>query len=134
MSYVEDLTPQQAWQKLADGALLVDVRSVSEWKHIGVPDTSALGRKPLFVQWNLNGGVPNNAFLDQLKDALGEEDRGRDLVFLCRSGARSAAAAQAAAAAGYTAYNVLEGFEGDADEYGVRNVAGWKVRGLAWTK
>ncbi|RYF58086.1 MAG: rhodanese-like domain-containing protein, partial [Comamonadaceae bacterium] len=31
------------------------------------------------------------------------------------------------------AYNVLEGFEGDADENGHRNLrGGWRFRGLPW--
>lgn len=134
MSYAGDLTPRQAWQKIADGALLVDVRSASEWKHIGVPDTTELGRDPLFVQWNLNGGIPNSAFLDELEAAIPADQRDKDLVFLCRSGARSVAAAEAATAAGHTSFNVLEGFEGEPDAYGVRNITGWKVRGLAWKK
>jgi rhodanese-related sulfurtransferase len=53
-----------------------------------------------------------------------------ELVFLCRSGQRSIAAAIAASQAGFTAYNVLEGFEGEPDRYGERTVNGWKNRGL----
>jgi hypothetical protein len=41
-------------------------------------------------------------------------------------------AAEAATAAGYTAFNVLEGFEGMADGYGDRVVNGWKNRSLPW--
>jgi len=56
------------------------------------------------------------------------------VLFLCRSGARSRAAAMAATAAGYArAYNVAEGFEGDLDAEGHRGrVNGWKVAGLPW--
>jgi len=55
-------------------------------------------------------------------------------MFLCRSGARSHHAAAAAAAAGYSsAYNILEGFEGDRDAEGHRGtVGGWKFHGLPW--
>ena len=42
-------------------------------------------------------------------------------------------AARRAAELGITAYNVLEGFEGDADENGHRNrCGGWRFRGLPW--
>ena len=55
-------------------------------------------------------------------------------MFICRSGARSHAAATAAATAGYTqCYNVLEGFQGDKDANGHRDsVGGWRLAGLPW--
>jgi hypothetical protein len=37
--------------------------------------------------------------------------------------------------AGYTAYNVLEGFEGDKDASGHRNTkGGWRAAGLPWVQ
>ena len=129
MSYAGDLTPQDAWAKLEAGAILVDVRTEGEWAHIGIPDTKATENDPLFIQWNLAGGIPNARFVEQLKQQA-PEDSSTELVFLCRSGARSIAAAIAATQAGFTAYNVLEGFEGETDRYGERTVNGWKNRGL----
>lgn len=130
MSYAGDLSPQDAWAKLEAGAVLVDVRTEGEWSRIGIPVTApGTGREPLFVQWTLAGGAPNPQFLDQLQrqaPAAGTAE----LVFLCRSGARSIAAATAATAAGFTAYNVLEGFEGEPGPTGARTVNGWKNRGL----
>jgi len=129
MSYAGDLAPAQAWEKLADGGVLIDVRTEGEWAHIGVPDTSLLGTEPVFIQWNLGTGTNNPDFLRELQAAVPTE---KTLVVLCRSGARSIAAATAATAAGYTAFNVLEGFEGDPDAYGDRVVNGWKNRKLPW--
>ena len=132
MSYAGDLSPTEAWAKLEAGAILVDVRTEGEWAHIGIPDTTSAGERrndPLFIQWNLAGGVPNPQFVEQLKRQA-PEDTAVELVFLCRSGARSIAAATAATAAGYTSYNVLEGFEGETDRFGERTVNGWKNRGL----
>lgn len=129
MSYAGDVAPALAWEKLASGAVLVDVRTDGEWAHIGVPDISALGTEPVFIQWNLATGEPNPAFLAELSTAVPTD---KTLVVLCRSGARSIAAAEAATAAGYTAYNVLEGFEGVPDSYGDRVVNGWKNRNLPW--
>jgi rhodanese-related sulfurtransferase len=129
MSYAGDLSPTEAWAKLEAGAILVDVRTEGEWAHIGIPDTKATENDPLFIQWNLAGGAPNPHFVEQLKRQA-PEDTAVELVFLCRSGARSVAAATAATAAGYTSYNVLEGFEGETDRFGERTVNGWKNRGL----
>ncbi|ASN21786.1 rhodanese-like domain-containing protein [Arthrobacter sp. YN] len=129
MSYAGDLTPQDAWAKLEEGAILVDVRTEGEWAHIGIPDTKATENDPLFIQWNLAGGIPNARFIEDLQQQAPEDDA-VELVFICRSGQRSISAAIAATQAGFTAYNVLEGFEGDPDRYGERTVNGWKNRGL----
>jgi rhodanese-related sulfurtransferase len=129
VSYAGDLSPQDAWAKLEQGAVLVDVRTEGEWAHIGIPDTKATENDPLFIQWTFPGGIPNPDFVEQLKQQA-PEDPGVELVFLCRSGVRSVAAAIAATQAGFTAYNVLEGFEGEPDRYGERTVNGWKNRGL----
>ena len=61
-------------------------------------------------------------------------DRDRPVYFLCRSGARSLAAARAAEAAGYgRVFNVADGFEGPPDAAGHRgNREGWKAAGLPW--
>ncbi|HET8880387.1 MAG TPA: rhodanese-like domain-containing protein [Arthrobacter sp.] len=127
MSYAGDLTPRQAWARLEAGAVLVDVRTEAEWAQIGVPVTAAAGQNSLFIQWNQAGGIPNPLFLEELQQ---RSPAGAELLFLCRSGARSVAAATAAAAAGFTAYNVLEGFEGEPDAAGARVINGWKNRGL----
>lgn len=129
MSYAGDLTPQDAWAKLEQGAVLVDVRTEGEWAHIGIPDTKATENDPLFIQWTFPGGIPNPDFVEQLKQQAPEDTR-VELLFLCRSGQRSIAAAIAATQAGFTAYNILEGFEGEPDRYGERTVNGWKNRGL----
>ncbi|MDQ0031625.1 rhodanese-like domain-containing protein [Arthrobacter bambusae] len=132
MSYAGDLSPHDAWAKLEQGAILVDVRTEAEWAHIGIPATASADnnlKDPLFIQWNLAGGVPNTRFIEELAKQAPAAD-GTELVFLCRSGQRSIAAAIAATQAGYTAYSVLEGFEGEPDRYGERTVNGWKNRGL----
>ena len=129
MSYAGDLTPEEAWAKLEEGAVLVDVRTEGEWAHIGIPDTKATENDPLFIQWTFPGGIPNPDFIEHLRQQA-PEDQGTELVFLCRSGQRSIAAAIAATQAGFTSYNVLEGFEGEPDRYGARTVNGWKNRGL----
>lgn len=130
MSYAGDLAPAEAWKQIAAGAVLLDVRTEGEWAHIGVPDVSTLDVEPVFIQWNLGNGANNPQFLAELQTAV---PTNKPLVVLCRSGARSIAAAEAATAAGYTAYNVLEGFEGVPDRHGDRVVNGWKNSQLPWS-
>src|SRR6478735_10914119 len=94
MSYAGDLTPQQAWDLLtSDGdALLVDVRTDAEWAYVGIPDAASIGGRSALVEWvSYPSGRPNPQFLKQLADA--GVTAGRPVVFLCRSGVRSVAAA-----------------------------------------
>jgi rhodanese-related sulfurtransferase len=132
VSYAGDLTPQEAWAKLEQGAILVDVRTEGEWAHIGIPQTASANEKlndPLFIPWTFPGGIPNADFITALTQQT-PGDAGTELLFICRSGQRSISAAIAATQAGFTSYNVLEGFEGEPDRYGERTVNGWKNRGL----
>lgn len=134
MSYAGDVPPQRAWEALESDpdAVLVDVRTEPEVTFVGRPDLSGLGKRALHIEWTgWPGGERNAAFLDDLEGQGVSHDT--PVYFLCRSGARSAAAATEATAAGWTtAYNVSEGFEGDLDEQGRRQVGGWKLAGLPW--
>ena len=58
----------------------------------------------------------------------------RQVLFLCRSGVRSVAAAKAATEAGYrSAWNILQGFEGPIDAQKQRGrIGGWRSAGLPW--
>jgi len=130
LPYEGALTPQEAfgiWQ-LAPGARLVDVRTRAELDWVGrIPGA-------IEVEWlAYPGNRLNEHFIDQLRHAVDGESL---LMFICRSGHRSGAAAKAATEAGFAdCYNVLEGFEGDKDANGQRNrVGGWRVQGLPWTQ
>lgn len=133
--YAGDIMPRDAWAKLQDDpdAVLVDVRTLAEWRFVGVPNLAEVDREPVLIEWQrFPDGVQNAAFVDQLREELGEGDP--QILFLCRSGARSAAAAAAATAAGYSrCYNIAEGFEGDPNPARQRGqVGGWKFAGLPW--
>jgi len=137
MSYAGDITPEQAWKLLSDNAdaVLVDVRTDAEWRFVGVPDLSSLGREVVFIEWNSSNGRRNENFLTELQDRIPPAASGgeRPLVFLCRSGNRSIGAAELATEAGLTpAYNVLDGFEGHLDGDGHRGGTGWRAIGLPW--
>jgi rhodanese-related sulfurtransferase len=124
--YAGDVSPQLAWQWVQAGeAVLVDVRTDAERDWVGfVPGAVAVAWK----QWP--GMALNPDFDAQVRAAV---PPGTKAVLLCRSGVRSVAAARRAAALGLEAYNILGGFEGDADESGQRNRrGGWRFHGLPW--
>ena len=134
MRYAGDVDPSEAYAALhADtDAVLVDVRTSSEWSYVGLPDLSLIGKHVIPLEWQrFPDGAVNRGFVEQLREAgVGE---GTTIYFLCRSGVRSAAAAEVVTAAGLgPAYNVSDGFEGPLDHDGHRTVAGWKVAGLPW--
>jgi rhodanese-related sulfurtransferase len=128
LSYEGALTPKEAWEVLqhAPGARIVDVRTRAELDWVGrIPGA-------VEIEWLVYpGNQPNPNFVAQLKHQVDPESL---VMFICRSGARSHAAAIAATEAGFRdAYNVLEGFEGDKDANGQRNrVGGWRFAGLPW--
>jgi rhodanese-related sulfurtransferase len=125
MSTIPQITSEQAWQMLVndDRAVLVDVRTESEWRTVGVPDLEQLGRQARHVHWTDERGTPNPYFIDTATDGL-EADT--PILLLCRSGARSQAAAELLAAAGYTgAHNIIAGFEGPRGPDGT-HAGGWK--------
>lgn len=118
----------QELRQLAPGAVLVDVRTRAEWEWVGrVPGSTE-------IEWQTwPGGQANPSFAAELGQAV---DREALVMFLCRSGGRSHAAAQVAKQMGYTAvYNILQGFEGDKDAHSHRNaVGGWRAAGLPWVQ
>ena len=134
--YAGDLSAAEAWAQLSrePAAQLVDVRTTAEWSFVGVPDLSSIGRRVHCLEWQ---GYPSMAanpdFVAQARAALGDK-KDTPVLFLCRSGARSRAAAMAMTGAGYTrSFNVAGGFEGDLDEERHRGrQSGWKAAGLPW--
>jgi len=137
--YAGDLSTRDAWATLEGNAdaQLVDVRTTAEWSFVGLPDISKLGREVLCVEWqSFPDMTPNEEFVAAVSAILERAgaSHGSPVLFLCRSGARSRAAAIAMTRAGYTqSYNIAGGFEGDLDEErhrGRRN--GWKFEGLPW--
>jgi rhodanese-related sulfurtransferase len=127
LPYAGALTPSEAYALLQAGAKLVDVRAAPEVLYVGrVPGS-------LLVEWATYPGHRRNPdFLAQLAQATAPGDA---LMFLCRSGHRSHAAAAAAAQAGWESYNVLEGFEGDKDAEQHRGtLGGWRKAGLPWVQ
>jgi rhodanese-related sulfurtransferase len=135
--YAGDISVAEAWELLKSdpAAQIVDVRTTAEWNYVGLPDLSSTGRKLHTVEWQtFPSGQPNPAFVGQAAQALGNIAPDTAVMFLCRSGVRSRAAAIAMTRAGFTrAYNIAGGFEGDLDGERHRGAMnGWKAAGLPW--
>ena len=98
--YAGDVLPTEAWAMLEaePNAVLVDVRTLPEWHFVGRPDLSPLGKQPGLAAWiQFPNGTRNPAFVDQAMELAPDPEA--PVLFLCRSGQRSRAAAIAPRAA-----------------------------------
>lgn len=127
LPYAGSVSPRDAWALFTSGeAVLIDVRTAEERKFVGhVPETK-------HVAWLTGLSLSRNPrFVRELESKAGKDEV---VLLLCRSGKRSAAAAEAAAKGGFkNVFNILEGFEGDLDETQRRGAFnGWRHAGLPW--
>jgi len=135
MTYAGNITPEQAWDRLAtdEKAVLIDVRTQAEWAWVGISDLSSLQKDVFKVEWvYFPNSIPNADFVGDVEDLVPGLDT--PILLLCRSGVRSRYAAEALTAAGFKeCYNISGGFEGDKNDHAHRGtVNGWKVAGLPW--
>jgi len=87
-----EITPQQLAEQLKSGSVaqIVDVREPSEVAEGMIPGAKHVG-------------------LGELAERLNDLDKSRPVIAVCRSGRRSAEAADQLTAAGFTAYTVPGG-------------------------
>ena len=127
--FAGSVTPQEAWDLLsARAAVLVDVRTAEERQFVGRVKDS------IHVPWATGANLQRNPrFVRELESKVRRDDV---VLLLCRSGARSVAAAQALTEARFrNAFNILEGFEGELDELQQRGGhEGWRFHRLPWVQ
>jgi rhodanese-related sulfurtransferase len=129
LDYAGTLTPQEALSVLQNdpNAVLVDVRTRAELELVGyIPFAT-------HIEWATYPGMVANAhFADQLEMNINKESL---VIFICRTGGRSHNAAMVAKSLGFDhAYNMVEGFEGEANSQKQRGLTnGWKYQCLPWT-
>lgn len=87
---VPEVSPQEAFDHVQDGAFLLDVRRPDEWAESHVPGATH---------------IP----LDQLPDRTGELPAGQQIIVMCRSGGRSAQATSFLREQGIDAVNMAGG-------------------------
>ena len=128
--------------------LFVDVRTRAEVNFLGIP-TVADANIPYMemdnmYSWDEKKGVfklePNSGFMTEIEQRLKQKglDSNAKIIVMCRSGDRSAKAADLLAKSGYkNVYSVVDGSEGDVakegDRKGQRAVNGWRNANLPWT-
>src|SRR6516165_9230440 len=134
--------------KTGPSALFLDIRTPAEVMFVGMP-TMADANVPYMVEpdfpaWDdakATLKLENNSdFVSEVRRRLNAKhlDPDSTIVLICRSGDRSAAAANLLAEAGLkNVYSVVDGFEGDlakdGPKAGQRAVNGWKNGGLPWS-
>jgi len=142
------LTSAEAAGLLEDrNVLLLDVRSRPEVTFVGMPvrvdvhiPLMEMSKQARYDPEKQSYPLELNAafefdFLDYAEATELNEDA--PIVLICRSGSRSAKAANILYDLGYeNVYSVIDGFEGDkakiGPERGHRTVNGWKNAGLEW--
>ena len=121
-------------QKSID-VVLIDVRSSMEYEYVGHPVGSIHIPIKESPGWEI---LPN--FIDNVKSELMKKFPDTNDLFsiqillICRSGRRSGEAALLLESEGYkNTINIVDGFEGDKDVNGHRNVInGWRFNKLPW--
>ena len=97
-------------------SVLLDVRTEDEWSTIGKPDTKVLGIKTHFITVS-----QEPSFLETVKKNIDKKDQ---VLVMCAAGGRSIIAANLLANEGYNTLNVSDGFSGNGQD------PGWKNLGL----
>ena len=96
--------------------VLLDVRTEDEWNTVGKPDTKDLGIKSYFITIS-----QDPSFVDSVKKNIDIKNK---VLVMCAAGGRSVIAANLLAKEGYDTLNVSDGFSGNGQE------PGWKNLGL----
>jgi len=104
-------------------SVLLDVRTNEEWETIGKPEGEKIGLKTYFLSIQFGKErIFNENFVQEFKNLAINQDR--NILTICRSGARSQFAAELLKKENYTCINISDGFEGNHEN------VGWKRCGL----
>ena len=141
--YVTAKEAYAKWQAEPEKVKIIDVRTPEEYLFVGHPTMA--WKIPVAVQiyeWDAEKKKypmkPLTDFVSRVQTLAKPDDM---LMVMCRSGGRSAIAANFLAKAGFkNVYNIIDGMEGDAnaDSDTVAQALplkdGWKNSGCPWTK
>jgi rhodanese-related sulfurtransferase len=141
--YVTAKEAYEQWKAAPDKVKIIDVRTPEEYLFVGHPDMA--WKIPVAVQvyeWDAEKKqYPMKPLLDFVSRVQAMAQPDDTLMVMCRSGGRSAIAANFLAKAGFkNVYNIIDGMEGDVngDSESVVQAQpvkdGWKNSGCPWTK
>jgi rhodanese-related sulfurtransferase len=135
-----------AFLKAQNGKVLfLDVRTRAEAQFLGMAQgvdalVPYVEFQEFMTDWDDTRGFyklePFNDFAPEVERRLSKKGLSKNdpVVIICRSGERSARAADLLGSLGYSrVYTVLNGFEGVMSDKGRRNVNGWKNEGMPWS-
>ena len=109
--------------KTQPNCVLFDVRTNNEWEQVGKPDGEIIGLKTYFLSLQFGEErIFNKNFVQEFKNLKITQDK--EILAICRSGARSQFAAELLTKENYTCSNISDGFEGNNENIG------WKMCGL----
>lgn len=140
--YATAMEAYELWRAKPGAVFIVDVRTPEEYDFLGHPDMAAnvpvmLWTGAFDAQKKAYPLAMNPRFVEELSRRYKKDDL---LVLMCRSGHRSAAAANQAIQAGFTnVYSMVDGFEGDkisdksSPDFGKRLRDGWRNSKAPWT-
>ena len=104
--------------------VLLDVRTENEWTTLGKPNAEDLNSETYFVTVShdlSNWQVPDPNFVENVKKNISKD---KTILVMCAAGGRSMIAANLLEAEGYSALNVSDGYSGNGQD------PGWKNLGL----
>ena len=104
--------------------VLLDVRTENEWNSLGKPNAEDLNSKTYFVTVSndlSNWQVPDPNFVKNVKKNINKD---KTILVMCAAGGRSLIAANLLESEGYNTLNVSDGFSGNGED------PGWKNLGL----
>jgi rhodanese-related sulfurtransferase len=140
--YVTAKEAYEKWKADPEKVKILDVRTPEEFVFVGHP--AMAWKIPVAAQsyvWDAGKGQFPMKLLPDFVSRVSKAAKPADTILvMCRSGGRSAIAANLLAQAGFTnVYNVVDGMEGDVVDdpasvfHGQRLKNGWKNAGCPWT-
>lgn len=140
------LSAPEAFKMKTDGGakvVFIDVRTKGEFLFLGTPTVTDMNIPYMEIDepasWDQKNGrytmAPNSDFVAAVDALMARQKLTKNdpVIVMCRSGDRSSRAANLLQEAGFTkVYSVDDGFEGDLDKDGHRDVNGWKNADLPW--
>jgi rhodanese-related sulfurtransferase len=136
--YVTAKEAYEMWKASPETVMILDVRTPEEYLFVGHPPMA--WKIPLAAQsyeWDAGKAQfpmkPLPDFVSRVQQVAKPDDT---ILVTCRSGGRSAMAANALAQAGFkNVHNIVDGMEGDGNgDSDSVPTGGWKNSGCPWTK